>query len=338
MARSIIALAGFVGAASGFTPSNPTEPGCWMLLPSGCPARNWNPATDKWLRDSWSEENMNTLEDADACERRQQGQRDWCGAQDVRTYHVPIPSADCEGTVNGDKVLDACGVCGGDHMSCAPKRPGCHMLLPSGCPNQKWDPKPEWYRDSWGEENQNTLEDAAACERRQQGQRDWCGAQDVLTHHVPMPPLPTTEGCWMLLPTGCPEQPQWLSPPVSWFRDNWSEENQNTLEDAAKCEGRQQGQRDWCGAQDILTHHVAPAEPTFTDCDNIKSEAVCSKHAAKDRCHKNNVKKNCAKSCGLCQDFCQDKKNNCQKKQKRGKCDRKGTQKKCPVACGLCRA
>ena len=33
-------------------------------------------------------------------------------------YHFIYCLADCDGVPNGDKVIDACGICGGDDTSC----------------------------------------------------------------------------------------------------------------------------------------------------------------------------------------------------------------------------
>ena len=64
----------------------------------------------------------------------------------------------------------------------------CWLFFPSGCPsgNQSLALSEQWVHDAWGESH-DYKDGHAGCVRRQQHLRTWCGVDDVVTHHVPLP-------------------------------------------------------------------------------------------------------------------------------------------------------
>ena len=63
----------------------------------------------------------------------------------------------------------------------------CWLFFPSGCPwGERSKPTGQWVHDAWGESH-DYKDGHAGCVRRQQHLRTWCGVDDVVTHHVPLP-------------------------------------------------------------------------------------------------------------------------------------------------------
>jgi hypothetical protein len=62
----------------------PTEPGCYMRMPSGCPKRPMR--TVSWRHDAWAEENNL---DEESCKERKNTWDTYCGATDAKLVFVP---------------------------------------------------------------------------------------------------------------------------------------------------------------------------------------------------------------------------------------------------------
>jgi len=60
---------------------------------------------------------------------------------------------------------------------------------------------------------------------------------------------PSTRGCWLLTPSGCPKQD--YNPAKIWERDTWGEQQNNAAQDQHACLAiRKKAIDEWCGATD----------------------------------------------------------------------------------------
>ncbi|CAK0864022.1 unnamed protein product [Prorocentrum cordatum] len=64
--------------------ANPSEPGCWMRMPSGCPKHPMN--THRWRHDTWAEQQ--DLDEGSCKERKQTWDR-YCGSDDAKVFFFP---------------------------------------------------------------------------------------------------------------------------------------------------------------------------------------------------------------------------------------------------------
>merc|ERR1711998_603835 len=214
--------------------AHPTESGCWVRTPTGCPNQEYNAGT--WTQDTWGEMHANAAYDQHACEATRKSQyNEWCGASDSETYWVaPVPGAD-------------------------PTEPGCYVLTPSGCPNQASFNAEGWTQDDWGEEHVNAANDQSACINTRKSQyNDWCGTADTQMFWV-APPEPTAPGCYVKTPSGCPSQSYNA---YSWTQDTWGEEHRNAGAFESQCmDTRKSEYNSWCGASDTVMKFIPPATP-----------------------------------------------------------------------------
>jgi len=157
--------------------SVPSEPGCFILTPSGCPKQNW--IARLWTRDSWGEKNKGAHLFHGSCEQRKKDFNAWCGVTDVKikfnkkvcTKFTAEESCPAHGCYWSGKKCEA--------GQKAPQNPGCYVHTPSGCPKQSYSAY-LWTRDEWGEKNRKAgIEEKACTEVRKKDFINWCGAKDI---------------------------------------------------------------------------------------------------------------------------------------------------------------
>jgi hypothetical protein len=153
--------------------------------------------------------------------------------------------------------------------------PGCYVKTPNGCPGQSWEAL-EWTRDSWGEKHKDAdVKEENCTEVRRKDYDSWCGIEDA--QMVFRSKEPTTCGCWIKTPHGCPKQ-EWEA--LDWVRDSWGEKHRNADDDKEACEARQKDYNTWCEIADaqIVFNKRAPHAPgcwvkTPTGCPKQNWEA-----------------------------------------------------------------
>jgi len=151
-----------------------------------------------------------------------------------------------------------------------PTAAGCHILAPSGCPKNPGSLHgvTNWGRDSWGERNRGSGKNEDVCLiNRKRDWNSWCGVSDIQMHFVgvPIPKPPTSAGCYILGPSGCPKNPGAFSRSNHWYRDHHdSKNNQHTC-----LERRVRDWNSWCGVSNVEMHFVAlpvPSAPRNPGC------------------------------------------------------------------------
>eukprot|EP00662_Eupelagonemidae_sp_cell21_P057612 gene57612-biopygen115917 len=72
---------------------------------------------------------------------------------------------------------------------------------------------------------------------------------------------PTAAGCWVMTPSGCPNQQNFNA--QSWQRDTWGEQNRQAAEIESQCLTTRKVEFDnWCGASDtIVSWNPPPTVP-----------------------------------------------------------------------------
>jgi len=143
-----------VPAAVGLVAPRPSEPGCYVWLPSGCPNHNFN-AKNIWRQrkevNSRSRCIIETKEMLDA----------WCGTTDARMLFIAPPL----------------------RTPPAPEAPGCYIYLPGGCDKHALK-TPTWRELSSKEfPNKDTCEEKAAVKLD-----SWCDVDDTVALWVAAPP------------------------------------------------------------------------------------------------------------------------------------------------------
>lgn len=125
-------------------PADPTDPGCWVLTPSGCTAQNFDAST--WQRDTWGEANKGAGDNEITCLVTRKFDFDgWCGDSNTRMDFNPKAPTLSE---PGNPCPGGCGNCEGDCDDDAECKSGfmCYQrdgyeLVP-GCVGQgkrQWD-------------------------------------------------------------------------------------------------------------------------------------------------------------------------------------------------------
>lgn len=197
----------------------PIDPGCYVLMPDGCPGKSWGPTP--WKRDTWGEANVGAGTDRDVCENKRKIKfNNWCGKNNARMLFVE------SGPVY-------------------PSEPGCFYWHPSGCPAHGKKAAKEWTKDETDEGMSQ-----ATCEGQRKAALDkWCGVGDTRTLFVhPKPETPEYPGCYVWMPNGCALHK--FDARRGWKRDAWGEDNINAGQDKAVCEKRQLNFNTWCGISD----------------------------------------------------------------------------------------
>eukprot|EP00930_Biecheleria_cincta_P033118 TRINITY_DN22936_c0_g3_i1.p1 TRINITY_DN22936_c0_g3~~TRINITY_DN22936_c0_g3_i1.p1 ORF type:complete len:409 (-),score=22.28 TRINITY_DN22936_c0_g3_i1:81-1307(-) len=254
-----------VSQASTSGPAVPSTPGCWVRSPNGCPNQQpslWVPTSSGWMQDEYGEQNLNAAGDRSVCEgRRRQDYNYWCGSSDTETYFVPsaaqavIPMPSPIPTPS--PTFGGCGECG----MCQTNRPCCCGPYSSGfqcltgavtgtfrtfcsyCNPQQPSPSP----GAW----KTAMADHMSLER-------------ASTTGLAVPSSP---GCWVRSPSGCPSQQpaSWVPTSSGWMQDGYGEQNLNAAGDRSICEGRRrQDYNFWCGSSDAETHFVPPVSQAPT--------------------------------------------------------------------------
>jgi hypothetical protein len=220
-------------------PSSPSEVGCFIWYPSGCPNQPSVQSNPKqWKHDTWGENNVNARIDRGACLKRKINLGTWCGTNDVEVLFVS--EDDAKEDALASEVADAgfattsapmmpavadaglattsmmpmmpavtpsyAGYEGKSATSEAPDLPeeaGCYVWTPGGCSRQaSFHAQFHWKRDAYGEEHSDAASDPAACEARKATFDMWCGVQDSVMHLVRQKPVqPAQPSRWQ------PEQP-----------------------------------------------------------------------------------------------------------------------------------
>lgn len=231
-------------------PEEPTTPGCYVNLPSGCPKQRnlfdarsyqngWRPDIHG---DSPSEASPSTCGD----DRRHQI-NSWCGVVDARMTFVREAPPE-------------------------PNEAGCHVWMPSGCPRQtRFDASrylTSWVLDVGKEWNGVTFSDTNTKAKRMcradRKQRivDYCGTTDIKTLYVgSVLKPPEAPGCYLMMPSGCPRQPRFDNSKWKdqWGLDQWHGwlDHRGEGDKRGICEGRRKAINDWCGTKDAKSVLVA---------------------------------------------------------------------------------
>ncbi|CAK0884287.1 unnamed protein product, partial [Prorocentrum cordatum] len=177
-----------------------------------------------------------------------------------------------------------------------PSQPGCYFRQPSKCPAKPMYSS-MWRHDTWAEERY--LDEAGCRDRKGYWDRYCeagdtkmvhISAEDVgapapqhgaestaevstptaqpsqdldlaLPPHLAskVPELPQTAGCYVWLPSGCPQHN--LDAKDRWRRDVWGEANRNAKADPSACRSRKDAYNHFCNVSDaVMLHAAAPDE------------------------------------------------------------------------------
>jgi len=239
----------------------PTEPGCYVMMPSGCPAAASASRKDlqefaasldtsAWKRDEWGEANAKAGVSQQACEVKRKAQYDtWCDTTDATLLFVPGMAPK------------------------APSKPGCYIWMPSGCPKQKFHAKTLW--------RGTPDKSQASCQSEAKRRHDlWCGTSDASTlwiHRAPK--APKEPGCYVWMPTGCGLHGFHVQ--KQWKRDTWGEENAKAAQDREVCEeGRKRHYNRWCGETNARMLFVDSAQNQTNQEEGVESEEVVTEEAS----------------------------------------------------------
>jgi len=209
-----------VSAAVG--PSRPTEPGCYVWLPSGCPNHKYS-AKDVWRkRDDAKVRSRCMIEAKELLDA-------WCGTTDARMLFIAPPPP----------------------TPPAPDAPGCYIYMPSGCEKQNFK------TPTWRELSSKDFADRDMCQGKAAVKHNrWCDVDDAVALWVPAPPPPPKElGCFAFLPTGCKDHPM-IANTDNWIHDVWGDQmssgGSGVRATIAACEGaRRSNIEAWCGVSNV---------------------------------------------------------------------------------------
>lgn len=203
-------------------PTRPTEPGCYVWLPSGCPNHKYS-AKDVWRKREDAKVRSRCMIDAkemlDA----------WCATTDARMLFIEPPPP----------------------TPAAPEAPGCYIYMPSGCEKQLFK-TPTWRELSSKDfPNRDMCQGKAATKHNR-----WCDMDDAVALWVPAPPPPPRElGCFAFLPTGCKDHPM-IANTDNWIHDVWGEQmsggGAGVRASISVCEEMRKGNIEaWCGVANV---------------------------------------------------------------------------------------
>jgi hypothetical protein len=179
----------------------PTRPGCYMRMASGCPNNPMD--TARWRRDTYAEKRGFGKE---RCHKRKGTWNTYCGSEDAQMVFVanetrsePLSALQISATwqwpwsrskkVTEEKQAETLvpateqTALAADKESAvkSPTRPGCYMRMPSGCPKKPMQTH-LWRHDTWAE--QHGL-DEAGCQKRGAVWNGFCESQDAMMAFVP---------------------------------------------------------------------------------------------------------------------------------------------------------
>jgi len=212
-------------------PTAPVSMGCYLWLPDGCP-RTPHYKADVWKKDNWKgwadPKAINPDNEGRCLGERKESYVSWCGTQSV---HMLFVTAETEAPN-------------------IPSAPGCYVWA-TQCPSQPWYSSRGW-NFNW-QAGPSTPEGCVG-ERLRVFQK-WCGnskAQGLWVN-----PPPKTPGCFIVLPWGCPRNPQFKAP--SWKKDTWPGWVDGRVptdpagQEAFCLEDRRAKLREWCNAELVGT-------------------------------------------------------------------------------------
>jgi len=130
-------------------PPEPSAPGCYVWMPSGCERQHFH-AQSAWRQTT-------SFTDQESCaDRAPEKYNRWCGTKDAFAVWVPAEPE-------------------------PPQEPGCYARFPTGCTrNPVAGDGGRWVRDGWGEKNAGAGVDEAACtEVRKSAIEEWCGISNA---------------------------------------------------------------------------------------------------------------------------------------------------------------
>jgi len=160
----------------------PSEPGCYMKMPSGCPKNPMN--TRLWRHDAWAEHHG--LDEA-GCQERKQVWDEYCESGDAKIVFVsnatgPAPVSALQVTASAQASWPtwpwkkaAKEQAKADANEILPLDPGCYMKMPSGCPKNPM-PLKLWRHDAWAERRGV---DEEGCLKRAAVWNKYCEADDA---------------------------------------------------------------------------------------------------------------------------------------------------------------
>jgi len=173
--------------------SYPTQPGCYMRMPSGCPRRPLQ--TQLWRHDTWAEkQEVNET----GCHERKQVWDTYCGTTDASIVWVTLSFSAAASASTSPQPVAALQLAAEQEWpwkkkkqkdvtkeaqlaradtvaETVPSDPGCYMKMPSGCPRRPMDTN-LWRHDTWAEK-QNFTE--SQCGQRKAVWDKYCGADDA---------------------------------------------------------------------------------------------------------------------------------------------------------------
>jgi len=196
-------------------PARPTEPGCYLWLPKGCPQHNFH-AQDDWRK-------TEATRDRPQCTNEVKDLfKTWCGTNQVETLYIAPPPA------NGPPE---------------PSAPGCYVWMPGGCEKQRFHAQ-----SAWRQTTSYTDQDSCTNKAPEKYNR-WCDARDAFAVWVAAAPEPPQEpGCFAWFPTGCKLNPISGNLSTRWIRDGWGEKHAGASVDKVACtETRKAAIDEWCG-------------------------------------------------------------------------------------------
>lgn len=207
----------------------PIDPGCYVLMPDGCPGKSWGPTP--WKRDVWGEANVGAGNDKDVCENKRKIKfNKWCGKDNARMLFNEGPPP-------------------------FPAESGCFYWHPTGCPAHDKKPVKEWVKD----ESDDGISQAVCEGKRKAALDKYCGISDTKTLFMhPKPETPEYPGCYVWMPNGCALHK--FDARKGWKRDAWGEDNGNAGQDKAVCEKRKLSFNTWCGIGDTQMLFVESKE------------------------------------------------------------------------------
>jgi hypothetical protein len=130
-------------------PPEPSAPGCYVWMPSGCEKQRFH-AQSAWRQTT-------SFTDQDSCaDRAPEKYNRWCDTKDAFAVWVP-PEPE------------------------QPREPGCYAWFPTGCKlNPMSGNSSRWIRDGWGEKNARAGVDKEACmDTRRSAIEEWCGISNA---------------------------------------------------------------------------------------------------------------------------------------------------------------
>jgi len=174
----------------------PTQPGCYMRMPSGCPKQPMR--TQVWRKDAWAEQHQ---VDEAGCNLRKITWDKFCETEDANMLYIPVGHPTSMSALQMDsgwpwsrkskKAQEATEETQPLHLAAEaqadpsaleeyPSQPGCYMKMPSGCPKKPMRTQ-AWRHDTWAE--QQGL-DEEKCKQRKSTWDKYCESTNARTVFV----------------------------------------------------------------------------------------------------------------------------------------------------------